>query len=66
MQLEYLYAEIDSLQLQIEDNEKKFDIALLAPPSELEYAREIYRNIKVLESRLVELKILLNQKSTSE
>jgi hypothetical protein len=66
MQLENLYAEIDSLQLQIEENEKKFDFALLDPPIQLEYAREIYRNIKFLESRLTDLKILLNQKLKSD
>jgi hypothetical protein len=66
MQLENLYAEIDSLQLQIEENERKFDIALLEPPTQLELAREIYRNIKVLESRLADLKILLNQNLKSD
>ena len=61
MQLEELNAEINYVQLQIAENEKNFDIALLDPPTQLEVAREIYRNIKVLESRLASLKILLNQ-----
>ncbi len=66
MQLENLYTEISSLQFQIEENEKKFDIALLDPPTQLELAREIYRNIKALESRLTGLNILLDQKLKSD
>jgi hypothetical protein len=57
---EELYTEINSLQLQIDDLEKNFDIAL-QNPAQLRYARQLYLNIKVLEERLSELKILLNQ-----
>jgi hypothetical protein len=61
MSLKDLYAEINSLQLQIENNEGKFDIALQSP-GQLGYARQIYRDIKFLEGKLADLIILLNQK----
>ncbi len=60
MSPEELYAEINYLQLQIDVNEKNFDIAL-QNPAQLEYARQLYLNIKALEERLAELKILLHQ-----
>ena len=60
MSPEELYTEIGFLQLQIDDHEKNFDIAL-QNPAHLGYARQLYLNIKVLEDRLAELKILLNQ-----
>lgn len=59
---EEIYAEINILQSQIEENEKNFDIAL-QNPHQLELARIIYKNIKMLEGKLVELKIDLNIKS---
>jgi hypothetical protein len=58
---EDLYAEINSLQIQIDDHERNFDIAL-QNPHQLGYAKQIYKNIKVLEGKLEELRILLNQK----
>ena len=57
---EEIYAELNILQSQIDENEKNFDIALLNP-HQLELARIIYRNIKMLESRMAELKNLLNK-----
>ena len=57
---EEMYTEINSLKLQIDDHEKNFDIAL-QNPAQLGYARQLYLNIKVLEERLAELKILLYQ-----
>jgi phage regulator Rha-like protein len=62
MLLNELYAEIKSLEFQIEDNEKIFDIALLNP-NQLGYARQIYRDIKILERKLADLRILINQNS---
>ncbi len=62
---EELYAEINFLQLQIEGHEKNFDIAL-QNPAQLGYARQLYLNIKVLEERMAELKILLNQNSNPD
>jgi hypothetical protein len=59
---EEIYAEINILQSQIDENEKNFDIAL-QNPHQLELARVIYKNIKMLEGRLAELKIHLNNKS---
>ena len=58
-----LYAEIDSLQLEIEEHEKNFDAALQHTPSQVDLARIIYKNIKVLEGRLSDLRIMLDQKS---
>jgi hypothetical protein len=60
-----LYVEIHSLQLEIEEHEKNFDAALQDTPSQVELARAIYRNIKVLEGRLTSLRSLLDQKSGS-
>jgi hypothetical protein len=60
-----LHKEIISLQLEIEANEKSFDAALQHTPSQLELARVIYKNIKVLEGRLADLKALLNLPSGS-
>jgi hypothetical protein len=57
---EEIYVEINILQSQIDENEKDFDIAL-QNPRQLELARIIYKNIKMMEGRLVELKILLNK-----
>ena len=65
MSLEDLYDEMNSLQLQIEENEKNFDIALQHTPTQLEHARLLYKNIKVLEGRLADLNILLNKKLAS-
>ena len=62
---EDIYAEINSIQTQIDNNEKSFDIALL-DPHQLEYAKQIYRGIKVMESRLTELRILLIQKLNTD
>jgi hypothetical protein len=63
MSLDELYAEIDFLQLEIEEHEKKFDAALQHTPSQVDLARTIYKNIKVLEARLSDLRNLLDQKS---
>ena len=60
MLLEDIYAEMNPLQLQIEELEKNFDIALL-DYSRLGYARKIYKDIKALEVRIADLKIMLNQ-----
>ncbi|HEY2350699.1 MAG TPA: hypothetical protein VGH64_16885 [Puia sp.] len=60
-----LHKEIISLQLEIETNEKSFDAALQHTPSQLELARIIYKNIKVLEGRLADLKALLDLPSGS-
>jgi hypothetical protein len=62
MSPEEIYTEMNFLQSQIDENEKNFDIAL-HNPHQLELVRTIYKNIKMLEGRLTELKILLNQKS---
>lgn len=56
-----VYGEIHSLQLEIEENEKNFDAALQHTPSQVELARIIYKNIKELEGRLAELRILFDQ-----
>ena len=58
-----LYAEIDSLQLEIEEHEKNFDAALQHTPSQVDVARILYKKIKDLEGRLSDLRILLDQKS---
>ena len=58
-----LYAEIHSLQLEIEEHEKSFDAALQHTPSQEDLARTIYKDIKVLEGRLTDLRNLLNQQS---
>ena len=58
-----LYAEIDFLQLEIEEHEKNFDAALQHTPSQVDLARTIYKNIKVLEARLSDLRNMLDQKS---
>jgi|GEM_PF-3497345 len=60
-----IYAEIFSIQLEIDENEKNFDAALQDTPSQVELARIIYRNIKKLEGRLADLRILLGQKTSS-
>ena len=57
--------EIHFIQLEIEENEKKFDAALQDAPSQVEHAKVIYKNIKVLEDRLTNLKIRLEQESGS-
>jgi hypothetical protein len=62
---EDIHTEINSLQLQIEDNEKNFDIAL-PDPGKLEYAKQLYRHIKILEGRLAELRTFLDQKSGTD
>jgi hypothetical protein len=62
---EDLYAQMDSLIFQIDEHEKMFDIAL-HNPRQLGYARKIYLNIKMLERRLADLKILLSQNSTPD
>ncbi len=59
---EEIYAEINILQSQIDENEKNFDIAL-QNPHQLELARNIYKIIKMLEGRLSELKIRIKKKS---
>ena len=58
-----LYTEIHSLQLEIEEHEKNFDAALQHTPSQVDLARLIYKNIKVLESRLTDLRIQLDQQT---
>jgi hypothetical protein len=60
-----LYAEIHSLQLEIEEHEKNFDVALQHTPSQVDLARIIYKNIKVLEGRLTDLRMLYDQQSGS-
>ncbi|HET7002754.1 MAG TPA: hypothetical protein VFI33_15625 [Puia sp.] len=65
MTSEEIYTEIHSLQLDIEENERKFDEALQDTPSQVELARTIYRNIKVMEGRLSDLRILLDQATGS-
>ncbi len=65
MSLDDLYAEIHSLQLEIEEHEKNFDAALQHTPSQVDLARMIYKNIKVLERRLTDLRILFDQQSGS-
>ena len=63
MSLDELYAEIHSLQLEIEENERSFDAALQHTPSQVDLARTIYKTIKVLEGRLTDLKMLLDQQA---
>ena len=63
MSLDELYTEIHSLQLEIEENERNFDAALQHTPSQVDLARTIYKNIKVLERRLTDLRFLLGQQS---
>jgi hypothetical protein len=58
-----LYNEIHSLQSKIEEHEKNFDAALQHTPSQVDLARTIYKNIKSLEGRLTELRILFDQQS---
>jgi len=65
MSPEDLYTEIHTLQLEIEEKEKIFDEALQHTPSQVDLARIIYKNIKLLEGRLLDLRILLDQKSGS-
>ena len=60
MSPEEIYSEINLIQSQIDESEKNFDVALLNP-HQLELARIIYKNIKMLESKIVELKILLSK-----
>jgi len=55
-----IYTQIRSLQLEIEENEKNFDAALQDTPSQVELAKIIYRNIKILEGRLADLRILFD------
>jgi hypothetical protein len=57
---EEIYSEINTLQNQINDHERDFDIALQTP-HQLEQAKRIYKNIKVMEGRLAELQILLRR-----
>ena len=61
-----LYDEIHSLQLEIEENEKNFDAALQDTPSQVELARIIYRNIRLLEGRLADLRVLFDQISGAD
>lgn len=61
-----LYDEIHSLQLEIEENEKNFDAALQDTPSQVELARLIYRNIRLLERRLSDLRVLFDQISGAD
>jgi len=56
-----IYTQIRSLQLEIEENEKNFDAALQDTPSQVELAKIIYRNIKILEGRLADLRILFDE-----
>jgi hypothetical protein len=65
MSLEDLYTEIHTLQLEIEENEKKFDDALTDTPSQVELARSIYKVIKLLERKLTDLRIHFDQRSGS-
>ena len=65
MSQEDLYTEIHSLQLEIEEHEKNFDAALQHTPSQVDLARMIYKNIKVLERRLTDLRIRFDQQSGS-
>ena len=65
MSLDELYAEISSLQLEIDENERNFDAALQHTPSQVDLARKIYKNIKALEGRLSDLRILLDKNSGS-
>ena len=65
MSLEDIYNQIRSLQVEIEENEMKFDEALQHTPSQVELARTIYKNIKLLEGRLAALQILFDQQSDS-
>ena len=58
-----LYAEIHSLQLEIEEHERNFDAALQHTPSQVDLAKTIYKNIKVLEGRLTDLRFLFDQHS---
>jgi hypothetical protein len=60
-----IYTEIHTLQLEIEESEKNFDAALQNTPSQVELARIIYKNIKKLEGRLTDLRILFDQISGS-
>ena len=55
-----IHTQIRSLQLEIEENEKNFDAALQDTPSQVELAKIIYRNIKILEGRLADLRILFD------
>jgi hypothetical protein len=57
---EEIYAEITTLQDQINDHERDFDIALQTP-HQLEHAKRIYKNIKLMEGRLADLHILLRK-----
>jgi cell division protein FtsL len=57
-----LNVEINSLQFQIEDQEKKFDVALL-DPKQLANAKQIYKDIKVLEGRLLAMRNLFDQET---
>jgi hypothetical protein len=59
---EEICTEISILQSQIDENEKNFDIAL-QNPRQLELARFIYKNIKMLEGRIAELRFHLHKKS---
>jgi hypothetical protein len=63
MSLEDLYTEIHSLQSEIEEHERNFDAALQHTPSQVDLARSIYKNIKILEGRLTGLRILLDQQT---
>ena len=63
MSPEDIFSEIHSLQLEIEEHEKNFDAALQHTPSQVNLARTIYKHIKVLEGRLTDLRILLDQQT---
>ena len=63
MSTDDIYAEIHSLQREIEEHERNFDAALQHTPSQVDLARMIYKNIKVLEGRLTDLRTLLDQQS---
>jgi hypothetical protein len=60
MQINDLNSEINSLQFQIDDHEKMFDIAL-QNPTQLGYAKQIYKDIKLLEAKLAVMINLLHQ-----
>lgn len=65
MSPEDIFSEIHSLQLEIEEHEKNFDAALQHTPSQVDLAKVIYKNIRVLEGRLADLRIQLDQHSGS-
>jgi hypothetical protein len=62
MSLDDIYKEILSLQIEIAENEKEFDVALQNIPSQVELARTIYKNIKLMEGKLAGLQTFFDQK----